>query len=114
MIRRPPRSTRTDTLFPYTTLFRSVGKFDYHLPGITKRATDPVRLERKGRGDFEQDPASTRCDGSADKWVSYFENSTLEHSGCDRRSGFPTQAPVLPPRAPGRDRRWAQQPVPAS
>src|SRR3546814_14705647 len=33
MIRRPPRSTRTDTLFPYTTLFRS------HLlppPGVTK------------------------------------------------------------------------------
>src|SRR3546814_3049370 len=25
MIRRPPRSTRTDTLFPYTTLFRSKG-----------------------------------------------------------------------------------------
>src|SRR3546814_8030792 len=28
MIRRPPRSTRTDTLFPYTTLFRSTG-FSY-------------------------------------------------------------------------------------
>src|SRR3546814_11569910 len=27
MIRRPPRSTRTDTLFPYTTLFRSVQRF---------------------------------------------------------------------------------------
>src|SRR3546814_15875507 len=26
MIRRPPRSTRTDTLFPYTTLFRSSGE----------------------------------------------------------------------------------------
>src|SRR3546814_12928614 len=26
MIRRPPRSTRTDTLFPYTTLFRSQGR----------------------------------------------------------------------------------------
>src|SRR3546814_7961519 len=25
MLRRPPRSTRTDTLFPYTTRFRSVG-----------------------------------------------------------------------------------------
>src|SRR3546814_11421078 len=25
IIRRPPRSTRTDTLFPYTTLFRSLG-----------------------------------------------------------------------------------------
>src|SRR3546814_6698912 len=30
MIRRPPRSTRTDTLFPYTTLFRSVRAFDRH------------------------------------------------------------------------------------
>src|SRR3546814_12761378 len=36
MIRRPPRSTRTDTLFPYTTLFRSdvddhstYGRFDF-------------------------------------------------------------------------------------
>src|SRR3546814_3560078 len=27
MIRRPPRSTRTDTLFPYTTLFRSPAEF---------------------------------------------------------------------------------------
>src|SRR3546814_4729288 len=28
MIRRPPRSTRTDTLFPYTTLFRSILALD--------------------------------------------------------------------------------------
>src|SRR3546814_8085687 len=28
MIRRPPRSTRTDTLFPYTTLFRSRPRFE--------------------------------------------------------------------------------------
>src|SRR3546814_21123916 len=28
MIRRPPRSTRTDTLFPYTTLFRSVWRME--------------------------------------------------------------------------------------
>src|SRR3546814_4662863 len=28
MIRRPPRSTRTDTLFPYTTLFRSLGEHE--------------------------------------------------------------------------------------
>src|SRR3546814_4504286 len=31
MIRRPPRSTRTDTLFPYTTLFRSLGPGKYQL-----------------------------------------------------------------------------------
>src|SRR3546814_11227259 len=30
MIRRPPRSTRTDTLFPYTTLFRSPRQHDRH------------------------------------------------------------------------------------
>src|SRR3546814_9484523 len=47
MIRRPPRSTRTDTLFPYTTLFRSHGEpdeiaaFDYiygvlHCPAYRK------------------------------------------------------------------------------
>src|SRR3546814_5763538 len=31
MLRRPPRSTRTDTLFPYTTLFRSgAGSHDRH------------------------------------------------------------------------------------
>src|SRR3546814_19753441 len=30
MIRRPPRSTRTDTLFPYTTLFRSDGRCGEH------------------------------------------------------------------------------------
>src|SRR3546814_6165864 len=38
MIRRPPRSTRTDTLFPYTTLFRSLrdrraAEFEIHLSG---------------------------------------------------------------------------------
>src|SRR3546814_2805451 len=31
MIRRPPRSTRTDTLFPYTTLFRSLFGFPLYL-----------------------------------------------------------------------------------
>src|SRR3546814_1303540 len=31
MIRRPPRSTLTDTLFPYTTLFRSIG-IDQRMP----------------------------------------------------------------------------------
>src|SRR3546814_20599508 len=33
MIRRPPRSTRTDTLFPYTTLFRAPGQD----PGADRR-----------------------------------------------------------------------------
>src|SRR3546814_3739815 len=44
MIRRPPRSTRTDTLFPYTTLFRS------HQPGRTA-------IGRKGVSDGPVLPA---------------------------------------------------------
>src|SRR3546814_12602358 len=36
MIRRPPRSTRTDTLFPYTTLFRSLSAAD----GIIRYSTN--------------------------------------------------------------------------
>src|SRR3546814_5169381 len=37
MIRRPPRSTRTDTLFPYTTLFRSKACPSTRLPGVRER-----------------------------------------------------------------------------
>src|SRR3546814_3147193 len=41
MIRRPPRSTRTDTLFPYTTLFRSAcGKGDGGVSGRGWHALD--------------------------------------------------------------------------
>src|SRR3546814_1032265 len=48
MIRRPPRSTRTDTLFPYTTLFRSPGRgvLPAH-PGIG--SDRPARRDRGSR-----------------------------------------------------------------
>src|SRR3546814_16098317 len=53
MIRRPPRSTRTDTLFPYTTLFRSSEK--------AACATATCRaLKRR----FSRDARGLRC-----KWV---------------------------------------------
>src|SRR3546814_4102371 len=42
MIRRPPRSTRTDTLFPYTTLFRSARELVRSADTLTA-ALDPVR-----------------------------------------------------------------------
>src|SRR3546814_5463334 len=40
MIRRPPRSTRTDTLFPYTTLFRSSGRQVDRKSGSRKSGSD--------------------------------------------------------------------------
>src|SRR3546814_6878083 len=45
MIRRPPRSTRTDTLFPYTTLFRS-----HQLAGIDRT------VDCTGYGELRADP----------------------------------------------------------
>src|SRR3546814_13376198 len=45
MIRRPPRSTRTDTLFPYTTLFRSAAK----RRDVVHPMRHPIGTERHGR-----------------------------------------------------------------
>src|SRR3546814_3370746 len=43
MIRRPPRSTRTDTLFPYTTLFRSLWL-------VSKTVSDKLRAHLLSQG----------------------------------------------------------------
>src|SRR3546814_19831298 len=42
MIRRPPRSTRTDTLFPYTTLFRAPAV--ERAAAVEEQRRDPVRI----------------------------------------------------------------------
>src|SRR3546814_2217772 len=50
MIRRPPRSTRTDPLFPYTTLFRSFKAGDALYDAIECRSTDElIALSNTGR-----------------------------------------------------------------
>src|SRR3546814_11357137 len=54
MIRRPPRSTRTDTLFPYTTLFRSLpslgaqGDYTENLVKPGNSFSSPTRLISAG------------------------------------------------------------------
>src|SRR3546814_2721524 len=52
MIRRPPRSTRTDTLFPYTTLFRSP-----YIPRSTQ-PKNPYRSPERGAMTATDDPLS--------------------------------------------------------
>src|SRR3546814_15329420 len=48
MIRRPPRSTRTDTLFPYTTLFRSTAD-ETRDDAIEETARDHIIVEGCGK-----------------------------------------------------------------
>src|SRR3546814_15738640 len=78
MIRRPPRSTRTDTLFPYTTLFRSGAfhsselhaRLDAPDAGFVDVAGQIVEIDTAGRrgvaGDVahEGDRKSTRLNSS--------------------------------------------------
>src|SRR3546814_5833253 len=60
MIRRPPRSTRTDTLFPYTTLFRSLigralsssGRIE--LPGYPRAAVAVLKCRASAKGRSEE------------------------------------------------------------
>src|SRR3546814_16354271 len=83
MIRQPPRSTRTDTLFPYTTLFRSPGariaqrvgdspaaraRLKDRLAANIARRVDHARDQlgrcREIAGNFREDRKSTRLNSS--------------------------------------------------
>src|SRR3546814_2334958 len=64
MIRRPPRSTRTDTLFPYTTLFRSGTGFKTPEPMAGK-----LRLVHRGSDTEFEMPFAIQADGSGEtRW----------------------------------------------
>src|SRR3546814_11479034 len=109
MIRPPPRSTRTDTLFPYTTLFRSVGD-EIDVPSAPMRAgnrgqafcVEPDRSLRKDdlRTFLRRDK---RADGSLD------DRSHFHRVGDRFHSPFPAR--LASRRVPltlidGRDLRW--------
>src|SRR3546814_5567345 len=85
MIRRPPRSTRTDTLFPYTTLVRANRK-------LGKPTTRPERSKTRKRPrtlrQSRDNPAPTsRCRRSTQKQTNPRANSNSpRNNGCDRRS----------------------------
>src|SRR3546814_3420351 len=62
MIRRPPRSTRTDTLFPYTTLFRSL---EAQLAGDQPRLADQRAVVEQLRHAAVGELVATRVGGVA-------------------------------------------------
>src|SRR3546814_1879709 len=61
MIRRPPRSTRTDTLFPYTTLFRSHRRphLQLHAVDLRDRSVHDGHADLRLRGE-RRDPGPAR------------------------------------------------------
>src|SRR3546814_17324691 len=82
MMRRPPRSTRTDTLFPDTTLFRSLGGPDHHDPAghwgpdlvvlrLRRVAVPTIRLHhgqwQAARGPMQHQVAGGGVDAQADR-----------------------------------------------
>src|SRR3546814_9349365 len=86
MIRRPPRSTRTDTLFPYTTLFRShqldeVAGFVAAVE-LVFEDTVPHVLHRSGRAGQRKDIGAARDTGA---------RTRLHRRGADRLKTQPPE-----------------------
>src|SRR3546814_20759170 len=70
MIRRPPRSTRTDTLFPYTTLFRSPGLWPIPVASPKARSSLPFRRGRRAmRIAIASDHAAHDLKGLLAEWL---------------------------------------------
>src|SRR3546814_17997330 len=91
MIRRPPRSTRTDTLFPYTTLVRSAGD------DAAARRVDGKRVEPLADRDTRADGAGRRveqkdrglvADAGAEQLVRLRQIFHLRHIAADLPARF--------------------------
>src|SRR3546814_18585312 len=90
MIRRPPISTRTDTLFPYTTLFRSLYHAQRNVNINTERLNKQVETYKNGLivYEYEQELVSQKLDTvvSEDEIRQYYD---------DRPELFILQQPIL-------------------
>src|SRR3546814_3559587 len=84
MIRRPPRSTRTDTLFPYTTLFRS-RRIDHLAIRRRHRLADQVRVE--GQLAFAIDSVAFRRIGPVGELVRAIEHVAVGKHHLGHRHG---------------------------
>src|SRR3546814_9294520 len=82
MIRRPPRSTRTDTLFPYTTLFRSPSRVGY-AQSLSSCRTGPGDDRRAG-----QAAALQNCVGARPSLKARRADAHLSRCPCPRDRGY--------------------------
>src|SRR3546814_16400297 len=111
MIRRPPRSTRTDTLFPYTTLFRSLARMTpYGAIGLAQSRADGflgaacVRL-RKAADEMVADAAKI------ERHIEMTYDCSDEGCFNQRTGGWESHACAVAPKAPLAERRSAERRV---
>src|SRR3546814_9865076 len=86
MVRLPPRSTLTATLFPYTTLFRSLWNRTSITPGTAAKwltAADVERIIFDGKSRVIDVGAQRRFFRGADRRALQLENRTCWHPTCD-------------------------------
>src|SRR3546814_3169151 len=81
MILRPPRSTRTDTLFPYTTLFRSDEFLDgWKLRGLVRKYSDhvafPIRMPKEAPAAEDNEDDDRKADATPE-WETANDASAL-------------------------------------
>src|SRR3546814_4450294 len=90
MIRRPPRSTRTDTLFPYTTLFRSHASLDWPQVKVAQQeGCDPEGHADQAAGDGGRPLAEApvrRADKQKGADDAREQHPGIEHEGLWRES----------------------------
>src|SRR3546814_8095420 len=88
MIRRPPRSTRTDTLFPYTTLFRSAAEIAKDSPSNSASATaSPASNAGCANAPMSSSiPRPASSSTTATSWISRSEEHTSELQSLMRTS----------------------------
>src|SRR3546814_8490533 len=89
MVRRPPRTTRTDTLCPYTTLFRSMragGEFRAELRSMAHRLAQPQGRVYNRRCDAEF--GDGRCRVNLAAWTGTGTNIAVDDAGRVSVSGL--------------------------
>src|SRR3546814_16260578 len=106
MLRRPPRSTRTDTLFPYTTLFRSLPA-EPHEPKRRNCPFAPVadcdmQPKTAGEDDAANDDAGVGRRGDAGGLPPGTQDRSVRLCHRSRPRTETTPASVLPPT------RWSR------
>src|SRR3546814_15673883 len=103
MLRRPPRSTRTDTLFPYTPLFRSPR---LRVDGAVRPARDAVAVPFRGIGGGED---VLRVEGLQQAQADHLRRDARRHGGAFRE-GAVSELRQPPVRFPEIDHRAVRPP----